>query len=202
VARINELEAEVARLREDAASTRTLASMADRDIAEMRTTMRGPTQVLGALRETQIEQGRALEALSRTVEGIAGAVGGLALGQQRLAERVSGIEEGQTAILARLDPERPQPEHPLCSPTAGGRPAARYGTASERCTRPGRPTPSFRGPPATGRPRSKLSLRNGSAATEKRLRRRQRRRKPPARSAAELPSAVCEFPQLTSQPSQ
>ncbi|MFP8907406.1 hypothetical protein [Streptomyces atacamensis] len=118
VARIEELEAEVARLREDAASTRTLASMADRDVAEMRATMRGHTQVLGALRETQIEQGRTLEALGRTVEGIAGAVGGLALGQQQLTERVGGIEEGQAAILkhlrqqaavlARLDPERPQ----------------------------------------------------------------------------------------------
>ncbi|MGK5497564.1 hypothetical protein [Streptomyces sp. URMC 125] len=60
VARIGELEAEVARLREDAASTRTLASMADRDVAEMRTTMRGHTQVLNALRETQLEHGQVL----------------------------------------------------------------------------------------------------------------------------------------------
>ena len=57
--RLEALEAEVARLREESAATRTLASMADRDVAEMRVTMRAHTQTLNALRETQLEQGRA-----------------------------------------------------------------------------------------------------------------------------------------------
>jgi chromosome segregation ATPase len=123
VARIGELEAEVARLREDAATARALASMADRDVAEMRTTARGHTQVLNAIRETQIEQsrileshGRVLETHGRTLEQIAGVVGelvvgqhqlgervgGLATGQDRLTERVGGLEQGQAAILEQL----------------------------------------------------------------------------------------------------
>jgi hypothetical protein len=129
VARIGELEAEVARLREDAASSRTLASMADRDVAEMRTTMRGHTQVLNAIRETQIERARAMEAHGRTLQGIAGVVGdlvvgqhqltervdglgervdSLAAGQEQLGERVGGLEQGQAAILEHLQRQSEQ----------------------------------------------------------------------------------------------
>lgn len=109
LARIGELEAEVARLREDAAATRTLASMADRDVAEMRTTMRGHTQVLNALRETQIEQGHTLEGIASVVGGlvvgqaqVSERLNGLQSGQARLDERVGGLEAGQTAILEQL----------------------------------------------------------------------------------------------------
>ena len=38
--RVDMLEAEVARLREDAAATRTLAAMADRDASEVRSALR------------------------------------------------------------------------------------------------------------------------------------------------------------------
>ncbi|MER5781309.1 hypothetical protein ABT104_06205 [Streptomyces mobaraensis] len=99
-ARIGELEAEVARLREDAASARALASMADRDVAEMRTTMRGHTQVLNAIRESQVEQGQvldahttALEAQSRTLQNVAELVGQLMVGQMSMAEQLTRIED-------------------------------------------------------------------------------------------------------------
>ncbi|GGO99614.1 hypothetical protein [Wenjunlia tyrosinilytica] len=54
------LEGEVDRPREENAATRTPVGMADRDIAEMCTTMGAQTQTLNALRETQLEQGRPL----------------------------------------------------------------------------------------------------------------------------------------------
>lgn len=115
VARIGELEAEVARLREDAASARALAGMADRDVAEMRTTMRGHTSVLNALRETQLEQGQALNGVNATVRQVAEVVGGVAAGQMQLAEKVDGLdtkaaalEEGQTAVLDYLKTQSEQ----------------------------------------------------------------------------------------------
>ncbi|WP_432158212.1 hypothetical protein [Streptomyces sp. bgisy153] len=104
VARIGELEAEVARLREDAASARALAGMADRDVAEMRTTMRGHTSVLNALRETQLEQGQALNGINATVRQVAEVVGGIAAGQMQLAEQM----EKHGTILERLDPGEPE----------------------------------------------------------------------------------------------
>jgi hypothetical protein len=95
VARIGELEAEVARLREDAASARALAGMADRDVAEMRTTMRGHTQVLNAIRETQIEHGQAITGIVQTLQGVGEAVGGLVVSNHQL-------QRATAAILARL----------------------------------------------------------------------------------------------------
>lgn len=60
-ARLTSLEHEVARLREEAAAARALAAMADRDVSEIRTELRGHNQVLNALRETQLEQGRKID---------------------------------------------------------------------------------------------------------------------------------------------
>jgi chromosome segregation ATPase len=54
------VEDQVTQLAEDAAATRALAAMADRDVAAFRQEMRGHTRVLNALRETQLEQGRTL----------------------------------------------------------------------------------------------------------------------------------------------
>lgn len=73
-ARVSRLESEVARLqdgvtvsRADAAAARVLAGGADRDISDVRRELRAHTQVLNALRETQIEQGRHLSALDAKV---------------------------------------------------------------------------------------------------------------------------------------
>jgi hypothetical protein len=63
--RFSKLEFEVTRLREDVASARALAALADRDVAELRTEMRGHHKVLNALRETQLEQGQQIDELRR-----------------------------------------------------------------------------------------------------------------------------------------
>ncbi|GGP00289.1 hypothetical protein [Wenjunlia tyrosinilytica] len=96
--RLEALEGEVDRLREENAATRTLASMADRDVAEMRAALRAHTQTLGALRETQLDQSRTLDAHGTVLEGhgrtlrtIADAVGTLVTGQAALAEAVERL---------------------------------------------------------------------------------------------------------------
>lgn len=63
--RFTKLEYEVDRLREDVASARALAALADRDVAEIRTEMRGFHRVMNALRETQLEQGQQINELRR-----------------------------------------------------------------------------------------------------------------------------------------
>ncbi|MGX8904758.1 hypothetical protein ACR820_05890 [Streptomyces netropsis] len=99
-ARIGELEAEVARLREDAASSRALAGMADRDVAEMRTTLRSHTQVLnspardagragqGAGRSHQSPGGTE----PRTLQSVAELVGQLVVGQASMADQLDRIK--------------------------------------------------------------------------------------------------------------
>ncbi|MGH3914889.1 MAG: hypothetical protein ACRDTC_15995 [Pseudonocardiaceae bacterium] len=63
--RFTRLEHEVGRLREDVASARALAALADRDLAGYRTEMRSHRQVLNSLRETQLEQGQKIDGLER-----------------------------------------------------------------------------------------------------------------------------------------
>jgi uncharacterized coiled-coil DUF342 family protein len=60
---LDRLEHEVTRLREDVASARALAALADRDVAELRTEMQAHHKVLNALRETQLEQGQQIDVL-------------------------------------------------------------------------------------------------------------------------------------------
>ncbi|MEV6826545.1 hypothetical protein [Amycolatopsis sp. NPDC051102] len=57
-ARVTALEEQVQQSRHDAAAARILAGTADRDVSDFKQTLNGHTQVLNALRETQIEQGR------------------------------------------------------------------------------------------------------------------------------------------------
>ena len=100
--RLAALEAEVDRLREESAATRTMAAMADRDSAEVRTSLRGHTQVLNAIREDQVAQ-------RQSIAQLAEAVGALVAGQvehTRILEAHSSTLEqliaGQTAILEEL----------------------------------------------------------------------------------------------------
>jgi outer membrane murein-binding lipoprotein Lpp len=74
-ARVSRLEGEVARLKDgvsvsraDAAAARVLAGGADREVSDVRTELRAHTQVLNALRETQLEQGRHLSQLDGKVD--------------------------------------------------------------------------------------------------------------------------------------
>ncbi|GAB6901535.1 hypothetical protein [Kineosporia succinea] len=96
--RVSEVETELSRLREEAAVTRTVASMADRDVSEFRGALRAHVGTLNALRETQLEQGQIQAAHGRAIEGIAQAVGGLVVQVETL-----------TAMVARITP--PDPSH-------------------------------------------------------------------------------------------
>ncbi|MCD5348515.1 hypothetical protein [Kineosporia mesophila] len=71
--------------------TRTVASLADRDVSEFRGVQSANVQTLNALRETQLEQSKVLAAHGRTLETIAAAVGGLVVQVGDLAEAVNRI---------------------------------------------------------------------------------------------------------------
>jgi chromosome segregation ATPase len=90
--RVEALEAEVARLREDGATTRAIAALADRDVAEIRTTHRATTAVLNALRETQLEQGQALQTIAGAVAGLTTQVAGLDAKVSTLDAKVSTLD--------------------------------------------------------------------------------------------------------------
>jgi uncharacterized protein (DUF3084 family) len=126
-ARMDAVEAALAKLREDAEATRTMASLADRDVAEHRQGLKSVVSVMNALRQTQLEQGQVLGmlvtgqaraeaqlvALEAQGVALAGAVGHLAEGQRQLTERVDAIG-GQVGamgtVLARLADKLLPPE--------------------------------------------------------------------------------------------
>lgn len=93
--RLEALEAEVDRLRDDAAHTRALSAMADRDAADVRATARANTQMLNALRETQLEQSRVLQEHGRVLQEHGRVL-------RDLAEVVGGVATGQAAVLEEL----------------------------------------------------------------------------------------------------
>ncbi|MFJ8628906.1 hypothetical protein ACIRD3_39495 [Kitasatospora sp. NPDC093550] len=101
-ARVEALEAEMERVREQAGSAHTLAALADRDAAEVRATGRANNQLLTALRETQREQGEAIRQLAegqavlqRAVQAVAELTGDIATGQ-------TALQEGQRELLAEI----------------------------------------------------------------------------------------------------
>lgn len=74
-ARFARLEGELVELREqvtiarsDAAAARLLAAGADHDVSEVRAELRAHTRGLNALRETQLEQGRAISELRQEMQ--------------------------------------------------------------------------------------------------------------------------------------
>ena len=94
--RVSAVETELSRLREENAVTRTVTSMADRDVSEFRGVLQAHVRSLNALRESQLEQGQVHAAAGRVIEGIAEAVGGLVV-------QVKGL----TAMVARIAPPGP-----------------------------------------------------------------------------------------------
>jgi hypothetical protein len=60
-ARLGVVEQQVSTAQTDASAARELAAGADRDVSEVRAELRAHTRALNALRETQIEQGQALD---------------------------------------------------------------------------------------------------------------------------------------------
>ncbi|HSK95977.1 MAG TPA: hypothetical protein VK891_05100, partial [Euzebyales bacterium] len=66
--RLVAVEERIDELAINAAATRAMAAMADRDVAKFRPAMSGHTRALNALRETQIEQGRTLAEHTRLLD--------------------------------------------------------------------------------------------------------------------------------------
>lgn len=94
--RFSRLEHEVTLLREDVASSRALAALADRDVAELRTEMRAHHKVLNALRETQLEQGQQIDDLRQEMRQ---EIGGL---RQEMREGFAVQSIGMAQITALL----------------------------------------------------------------------------------------------------
>jgi len=105
-----EYERDMAGLREqvaiagaDAAVARTLAAGADHDVSEVRAELRGHTRALNALRETQLEQGRAIAELrtdlTRRIDGL----------EREMREGFAVLGTGMaqiTALLTNLEGSR------------------------------------------------------------------------------------------------
>jgi len=104
--RFTRLEREMAELREqvtlarsDAAAARVLAAGADRDVSEVRAELRAHTQGLNALRETQLEQGQAIDELRQELR---------AQGQemrQGFATMATGTAQITTLLTQMSEPE-------------------------------------------------------------------------------------------------
>lgn len=92
-ARITNLERSVARLQDDATTTRALASMADRDVSEWRETLRHHTQQLNVLRQTQVEQGALLNRLELRLDRLS----------DRVDDRFASVDLRLDSVDQRLD---------------------------------------------------------------------------------------------------
>ncbi|MDQ2707373.1 MAG: hypothetical protein M3Z25_06940 [Actinomycetota bacterium] len=96
-ARVPFLEEAVGQLRDevvlsgtDAAAARELAAGADRDVSEVRAELRAHTQVLNALRETQVEQGEEIRQQGQEMrQGFAQ----LSTGMQAIVNLLGGTPE-------------------------------------------------------------------------------------------------------------
>lgn len=100
--RVSAVEDKVARLTDDGVTTRAIAALADRDVAEFRTVMRGHTGVLNALRQTQIEQDEALRVVRETLDEQGGALRVVRETLDEQGEALHTLVAGQTAILQHL----------------------------------------------------------------------------------------------------
>jgi chromosome segregation ATPase len=98
--RVGILEREVARLREqtaltssDAAAARVLAAGSDHDVSEVRSELRAHTRALNALRETQLEQGEAINSLKQEMNSL----------KQEMSAGFAAINSGMAQITALLN---------------------------------------------------------------------------------------------------
>lgn len=104
--RLAKLERRFGGLRQEAAAARVLAGGADRDVSDLAETVKAQTRVLGALRETQVEQGQKLESLDKKVTALDKKVTGLDSKVTELDERVTTgfgtLTHGMTTIEGLL----------------------------------------------------------------------------------------------------
>jgi uncharacterized protein involved in exopolysaccharide biosynthesis len=111
--RLEALEAEVHDMREEHASTRHLAVNSDRDVAALQEQRRADVQLMQALRRTQLEHGKTLEAHTKTLAEHGKLLGALVSGQVAMMERIGTLTTQVGAITDHLGiapPEQPQEE--------------------------------------------------------------------------------------------
>jgi chromosome segregation ATPase len=91
--RLSAVEAKVERFGADAAAVRILAGGADRDVSALAARLDAQTQLLQALRETQVEQGRTLAEQGRDIAEL----------KTSLADTRSEMRQGFTEMRGKLD---------------------------------------------------------------------------------------------------
>jgi hypothetical protein len=104
-ARLDQVARELGRAREDSGDARTLAAGADRESAETRQVLRSQVSLIQALRDTQLEQGRALDEHGRVL-------GALVAETANNSTRLDQLEAGQQQIaelLAQVLHRLPEP---------------------------------------------------------------------------------------------
>lgn len=94
--RMEALEAQVHELAEQQAATRHLAVNSDRDVAALQEQRRADIQLFQALRQTQLEQGKVLEAHSKMLLEHGKLLGALVSGQVAIMEHL-GMNPPETA---------------------------------------------------------------------------------------------------------
>lgn len=100
--RLEALEAQVHEVAEQQATTRNLAVGSDRDVAALQEQRRADMQLIRALRDTQLEQGRTLQQHSELLGAL---VAGQVEHSRVLAEHSKALRSlalGQSAILDHL----------------------------------------------------------------------------------------------------
>ncbi|MER6067388.1 hypothetical protein ABT187_00710 [Streptomyces sp. NPDC001817] len=100
--RLEALEAEVHDMREEQAATRHLAVNSDRDVAALQEQRRADVQLMQALRQTQLEHSKVLEAHSKTLEEHSKLLGALVSGQVAMMEQLGSLSAHVGAITNHL----------------------------------------------------------------------------------------------------
>jgi len=89
--RLDDVAEQSRRAREDSAAARVLAGAADRDVSEMRTELRGHTQVLNALRATQLEYEARFDRVDGELADLRKGFGVLHAGMNRITEMLTEL---------------------------------------------------------------------------------------------------------------
>jgi chromosome segregation ATPase len=106
-ARVAALEEELRRVRRDAADARVLAGGVDRDVAAFMAKLDAHTELLNALRETQLEHGEQLNSLEGRFGTLEGRFGSLERRVDSLEHKVDSgftkLGDGMAHIAALLE---------------------------------------------------------------------------------------------------
>ncbi|MER6385318.1 hypothetical protein ACWDBD_00865 [Streptomyces sp. NPDC001118] len=111
--RLEALEARVDEVVAEHTTTRNLAVGSDSDVAALQVQRRADMQVIRALRDTQLEHGKTLEAHGKTLQEHSKLLGALVSGQVAMMEQLGSLTTQVGAIIDHLGitpPEQPREE--------------------------------------------------------------------------------------------